>query len=240
MSVGWVSIHRSITDHPFWGCEKFTKAQAWMDLIINANHKDNKVLIKNTFIEVKRGSQIRSMVTLSELWRWDRKTVKKFLVLLESEGMILTKSTQQTTHITICNYCKYQDKDKISGQQLPQQLGQHLPQQSPSNFPTNNNVNNDNNVNKKEISFDDFYKKYPIKKSKEQAKKKWKSLSEEKKKLAIDGIEKYKSTVSVGISFVHPSTYLNQERWTDEGTTEKPSNQQAANQPISAARFKRI
>lgn len=77
MVSGWVSIHRSIIEHPLWSSEKFTKAQAWMDLIINANHKDNKVLIKSTFIEVKRGEQIRSIVTLSEAWRWDRKTVKK-------------------------------------------------------------------------------------------------------------------------------------------------------------------
>jgi len=96
------------------------------------------------------------------------------------------------------------------------------------------------NINKKThaIAFDDFYKKYPVKKSKAVAAKKWKSLSDEKRRLAIDGIEKYKASVPEGISFVHPSTYLSQERWTDEITVEKSTNHAATNQSLSRRTIK--
>jgi len=140
MSQGWVSIHRSILDGPLWTDERFTKGQAWLDLILNANHTDKKALIKNTMIMVKRGEQIRSKLTLSKVWGWNRKTVSSFLLLLEKEQMITQHSTQQTTHITICNYSKYQDINKTDGQQLGQQLGQ----QRDNNSDTNNNVNNVN------------------------------------------------------------------------------------------------
>ena len=61
-----------------------------------------------------------------------------------------------------------------------------------------------------------FYEKFPVKKSKAQAMKKWMSMTMDLQQIAIDGIGKYIASVPEGISFVHPSTYLNQERWTDE------------------------
>lgn len=148
--------------------------------------------------------------------------------------MILVKSTHLTTRITICNYCKYQDNNNINGQQLTQQGGHQHGHQRDNTLPTNNNVNNDNNVNKEKWLFSDFYKKYPVKKSKAVAEKKWKSLGSEKRRLAIEGIEKYIATVPEGISLAHPSTYLNQERWTDEA-----SPTQRTNEPVSAARLNR-
>jgi len=153
MSSGWISIHRSITDHWIWGCEKFTKAQAWLDLLINANHSENKVMIKGELITVNRGQQIRSQTTLSKAWKWDRKTVSKFLKMLEKDKMITINTTHLTTYISVCNYNDFQDKSKNN----TQQKGQHSTQAIPSTTDTNNNVNNDNNVNKKTLD----YSKWP-------------------------------------------------------------------------------
>ena len=69
------------------------------------------------------------------------------------------------------------------------------------------------------ISFEKFYLKYPLKKSKDPAKKKWKILSVAEKQLAFDGIDHYISTVKDKNYLVHPSTYLNQKRWQDESQT---------------------
>ena len=144
---GWISVHRSLLDHHFWGCEKFTKGQAWVDLILNANHKEKKALIKGQLIKVERGQQIRSQVTLAKTWKWDRKTVHRFLNLLESDLMIVQDSTHLTTVITICNYSKFQDIEKDSPHLKGQVEGQVSGQTVPKCRGTNNNVNNGDNAN---------------------------------------------------------------------------------------------
>ena len=145
--LGWISLHRTMLDHPFWGAEKFTKAQAWIDLILNANHKESRVMIKGQFINVDRGQQIRSQVTLAKKWKWDRKTVHRFLKLLESDLMIVQHGTHLTTIITICNYSEFQDRDKNSPQLKGHVVGQVEGHTVPSERGTNNNDNNANNVN---------------------------------------------------------------------------------------------
>jgi DNA-binding transcriptional regulator YhcF (GntR family) len=135
-------------DHHFWHGEKFTKGQAWIDLILNANHKENKVMIKGRLITVERGEQIRSQVTLAKTWKWNPRTVNKFLELLKSEGMITTKSTELTTHITICNYSTFQDSVKNSAEQTTQHTTEQSAEAVQSRVQTNNNVNNINNDNK--------------------------------------------------------------------------------------------
>ncbi|MCP3673684.1 MAG: hypothetical protein GY829_04340, partial [Gammaproteobacteria bacterium] len=72
-----------------------------------------------------------------------------------------------------------------------------------------------------ELPFETFYLKYPVKKSKEPAKRKWKTLSSIEKQAALAGIDGYMETVSDQNYLVHPSTYLNQKRWQDESQPKK-------------------
>lgn len=107
MSQGWIKIDRAIASHWVWK-EEFSKGQAWVDLLLHANHSDAKVMIKGRIITVKKGQQIRSEVTLSKTWSWSRDRVRRFLSLLRSDEMITTETIQVSTRITICNYSKYQ------------------------------------------------------------------------------------------------------------------------------------
>ena len=107
MSHGWIKIHRSITDHWVWDCE-FSTAQAWTDLLINACHKDNKIMIKGQVIQLRVGQQARSELTLTKSWRWSRGKVRRFLKNLENDGMIVQEAGHLTSIITICNYKQYQ------------------------------------------------------------------------------------------------------------------------------------
>ena len=84
--AGWVKVDRSIQEHWLWSEEPFSKAQAWIDLILYANHKEAKIMIKHRLIEIKRGQQARSEITLSKEWGWSRDKVRRFLKLLESDG----------------------------------------------------------------------------------------------------------------------------------------------------------
>ena len=67
-----------------------------------------------------------------------------------------------------------------------------------------------------DLEFMAFYNRYNHKKGKDQAFKAWKKLNKADKIEAFEKVEHYFSTIKEGISKVHPSTYLNNKRWTDE------------------------
>ncbi|NLK37111.1 MAG: hypothetical protein GX299_03390, partial [Epulopiscium sp.] len=106
---GWIKLHRPIQDHWLWEDKPFSKGQAWIDLLILANHADNKFLLGNELILVERGSFITSEYKLSERWGWSKSKVRRFLELLEKDGMIEKKSNQKRTTINIENYSVYQE-----------------------------------------------------------------------------------------------------------------------------------
>lgn len=140
---GWISVSRSLQDHWVWDCE-FSYGQAWVDLLINANHKPTKVMIKSQIIALERGDQARSHLTLSKQWKWSRNKVLRFLKNLEKDGMIKQKTGHLTTVISICNYSSFQTNDTSDGT-----TEGHLTEQQKDIWRnTDNNVNNENNENK--------------------------------------------------------------------------------------------
>lgn len=114
---GWVKIHRDLLDNELWSDKPFTKGQAWVDLLLLANHKDKNVLIGSHTEMVERGSFITSELKLMERWGWGRKKVKLFLNFLESQKMIERNANNKRTVITIVNYGFYQDCDLPKEQQ---------------------------------------------------------------------------------------------------------------------------
>ena len=141
---GWIKLHRQIQDNDFWLKERFTWAQAWIDLLLLANHKENSFWIRGIEIKVKRGEIAYSMVSLAKRWKWTPKTVASFYQALTKRKMVLSKMDNKTTFIQICNYGKYQ-------QQTTEQTTEQSPSRLPSKLPTNNNdknVNNEKNITK--------------------------------------------------------------------------------------------
>lgn len=114
---GWIKIHRDLLDNELWSDKPFTKGQAWVDLLLLANHKDKNVLIGSHTEMVERGSFITSELKLMERWGWGRKKVKLFLNFLESQKMIERNANNKRTAITIVNYGFYQDCDLPKEQQ---------------------------------------------------------------------------------------------------------------------------
>ena len=135
---GWVRLHRKIEDSPLWFSESFTKAQAWVDLFLYANHKQAKIFIRGIEIEVKRGQLAWSEVTMSKRWKWSRKRVRNFLKYLEKEHQIVISQDRfVTTLITIINYDNHQ---KDTAEDTAEE------QQKSSRGYINNNDKNVNNV----------------------------------------------------------------------------------------------
>lgn len=110
---GWVCVHRQLADHPLWTRERFTRGQAWVDLILLASYADHASTQGNRVVQVRRGQVLTSQVALAKRWRWDRETVHRFFLLLKSLSMCHIETSKATdtgyTLITLVNYEAYQN-----------------------------------------------------------------------------------------------------------------------------------
>ena len=148
MNRGYVKIYRCIEDNPMWlDDEPFCKRAAWIDLILQANHKDNSFILGMKKVNIKRGQKWTSASKLADRWHWGRKKVMAFLRFLQEEGQIWLEVTNKGLLITLVNYGTYQGFLKGSGtadgtadgtskeHQTEQQMAQQMH--------INNNVKND-------------------------------------------------------------------------------------------------
>lgn len=215
---GWFKIHRKFIESDIWLSEKFTKGQAWVDLIGFANHKDKSVWIRGVEVKVKRGQSCRSILTLAERWQWSRNKVKRFLKWLKTNHQINHQKTNVTSVITIVNYNKWQ-------------IGE--PPNEPPNEPPKGHqkdtkrTTNKNEKNEKEIyttSFLSFWQKYPKKTGKGGAFKSYQNIKSPKPTLEqiLKSLNEHqKSDQWQTKQFIpNPSTWLNQRRWEDEIETQ--------------------
>lgn len=146
MEQGWICIHRQIKDNWVWEEKPFSRGQAWIDLLLRANHADKKVVLGNEIIMVCRGSFVTSEIKLAEAWGWSKTKVRTFLMLLENDSMIVKKSDRKKTTINIVNYSSFQDLQTTEKPQKNYKKTTEKPQKN-----TNNNENNENNENKESI-----------------------------------------------------------------------------------------
>jgi len=151
MKIGYIKLHRKIQDNFLWLEERrFSRAEAWIDLLMEANHYGRTVLITGHNYQCKRGQTCKSILTWSQRWRWSRHKVKDFLNLLEKEEQIEFESDTRTTMITVLNYNIYQDpEDKVIKNEIEmlQQKDNRRTTEGQQKDINNNdkNVNNGNN-----------------------------------------------------------------------------------------------
>lgn len=216
MYQGYIKLWRKLQDNNLWTHEKFTRGQAWVDLILLANHKPKKVMIRGIEIFVDRGQLAQSELTLSKRWKWSRNKTRKFLKYLSQKTIhqIKQETNNITSIITILNYEAYQGDSHQTGHQKEHQKD--------TKRNTNNNDKNDKNIIY--VHFDLFWSCYPKKKSKGQAEKTWAKLYNKNGFPGIDtllaAIERQKKSVEwqkdKGQFIPHASTWLNAKGWLDE------------------------
>ena len=153
MAEGWIKLHREIVDHWIW--QDPFKLRAWLDLIMLANHKPKKINIDSQIITIDIGQHWTSDESLAKRWGWGRKKVRNFLKLLESDGMIIRKSTPRGTAITIVNYKVYQGFEDLKG------TANGTTEEQPRNSQRYTNKNEKNEKNEKKYTrartpFQDF------------------------------------------------------------------------------------
>ena len=101
-------IHRQIFDNKYYFQEKFTKSQAWIDLLLLANHTPSHMDIRGNEVLVGRGCIGRANETLAKRWQWSRGKVNRFLKCLEMDSQIEQQKTSSITLIKVIKYDSYQ------------------------------------------------------------------------------------------------------------------------------------
>lgn len=139
---GWIALHRAIQESWIWEDKPFSKQAAWIDMLLLANHEDNKFLLGNELVVVKQGSFITSELKLMERWGWGKSKTRAFLDLLQNDEMIVKISDRKKTTINIVNYEKYSVFNNSSRPRADRKQTTSRPRAD-----TNNNDNNENNVN---------------------------------------------------------------------------------------------
>lgn len=108
---GWILIHRKLRETDLWNQERFTRGQAWIDLLLRANHEDKEVNIRGNILNVKRGQVLAAQRYLAKEWKWHFTTVTNFVTYLVKHDFIDYRKSTVCSVITIKNFSKYQTTD---------------------------------------------------------------------------------------------------------------------------------
>ena len=100
-----------------WLAEPFTRGQAWVDMIMLANHKNGYIRKRGVRVTVSRGQLGWSERELATRWRWSRGKVRRFFGELKHDGNIVPQKTNVTSLINIVNYNAYQGNSTTDGPQ---------------------------------------------------------------------------------------------------------------------------
>ncbi|HEX9900194.1 MAG TPA: hypothetical protein VGC81_13305 [Candidatus Methylomirabilis sp.] len=161
---GWIKVYRQIRDHWLWERDRFTRGQAWLDLLLRARHKDHEARIGNQFVTEKRGQALVFQRQLASQWGWNRETVSKFLRLLKADHMVSLETSHGPeggyTLITIMNYERYQGSDESENEYESSHASGHATSHDPATLPAI--YKNVKNEKKERTPFDEgaFWEKF--------------------------------------------------------------------------------
>jgi hypothetical protein len=115
VKTNWFAVNRSLINSEFWTSEKFTKPQAWIDLIGLARHTDGVEWRRGIKYPVLRGQLSWSEQKLGVRWMWSRMKVRRFLSVLSDDGQVKQEKNNLRSLTTIIDYDLYQPNDLTGG-----------------------------------------------------------------------------------------------------------------------------
>lgn len=114
---GWVKVHRQITENIIWESpEPFDRRSAWIDLIMMANHEKREFINhRGKTITLQPGQLLTSTSNLALRWHWSVNKVRRYLRLLNEQGMCTMSGTADGTTLTLVKYGIYQGRGQADG-----------------------------------------------------------------------------------------------------------------------------
>ena len=151
----FITLARKLFNDPMWTQERFSYAQAWVDLLYWAYHSDGDFKWEGERYNLQRGQLCHTESFLMKRRQWGRgrlrRTIKKWE---KSEQIAIHRVIHTTIHgavqsrkvISICNYDQYQ---------MPNTRGDTYPDTYPGTRPEHQTVHN-----KKELKEEIYRKNY--------------------------------------------------------------------------------
>lgn len=227
MGTGWIKLHRDLLDHAVWVKEPFTDGQAWVDLLLLANHKESWCSERGIRLIVPRGCVCRSERALEARWRWSRGKVRRFIQFLVQQNMvtIVQQKLNVTHYIHIVNYEKHQGDDTTddttSGTTDSTTDGPQTDQYKNDKNDKNKNIHiprKKNEVVYSDPDFDIFWAAYEKKGNKALSYGEWKKMNGTRPDInfLLAAIEKYKIYRPDKQYRKDAERWLREKRWDDE------------------------
>jgi DNA replication protein DnaD len=129
-------------DNHLWGHKPFSYGQAWIHILMLANHKEGVIWVSQTPIKVARGQLGWSQDRLASEFGWTRQQVRTFLNHLKRDHMINQELHGKMSIITIVNYEKYHGDNQMDNHPVTSRQPAH-------NQPITTNKNDKNNKKEK-------------------------------------------------------------------------------------------
>lgn len=233
---GFVLLHRDLIGHSQFRSKDDEYAAIW--LIAKAAWEATTARVNGKAVTLERGQCCYAISFLAKAWECSKATAHARLKHFERNSFIRTEVRTGLTVITLCKYSEYQTIANAGRTDT-----QTTPERTPNAPRTNKKERNPYNEGNKDIdvdhahgeagigqalsradiatAFEEFWQAYPRKIGKAAAAKKFESLV--KKRVApvdelITGAMRYgAATTNTEPQFIcHPTTWLNQGRWSDD------------------------
>ena len=219
-------------DKAIWQCSPPEHKSILITILMMANHNEKQWLWKNEKYFCKPGQLITSLKSIAFKSGTSVQNVRTALKNFEKKYDFLTnESTKQNRLITITNWDTYQENGCQPNKATNNQLTDD--QQTPNKrLTTNKNdkeCKNERKILLRENDFNEFYKAYPVKKSKNKAQEYWNKWEKAGELPSLEILlsalnnqiaERIRKKQADKKSFVpewkHPSTWLHQKCWEDE------------------------
>ncbi len=157
MNKAFLPLSREFFKHEYYRAEKFDRLHAYLDLIFLAEFKDESfpMIVKGKELKIKRGQVANSELALGDRWKWNVKTVVKYLKFLKRNGELsyepFPKRNPGLTIFTLHNYdqiCpKYAAQQPVLTElpsiipsDFPSEIPSEIPDEIPNGIPTSNNI----------------------------------------------------------------------------------------------------
>jgi len=209
---GWIKLHRSMEDWEWYTAPNHVFV--FVHLLMKANHEAGSW----RGIKYERGDVLTSLDKLSTATGLTKQNIRTILKNLESTGETMRKPTHGLTHLSICNYNTYQDKELQANTETNTRLTRSQHETNTSLTPNNNNKNNKELKEQLESSWEIFWNDYPKKTNNVNAKKTLFKYLEQG--VTIDQIceamNKSESLRNERQFIPNPQAWLNKTPWLDE------------------------
>lgn len=106
---------------------------AWYDLIGLAEWREGVKVKRGNMFDTQRGVVYLSLNELAERWGWTWRTVKRFVSMLEKDGMVQSIEQNGEQNVFLNNYAKYQDTLQNTKQNTEQSTEQNREQNTEQN-----------------------------------------------------------------------------------------------------------